>query len=109
MSVSSTTPLAQAGFDPARVAPIAAAIACVTAVGIGLSLSIPLLSLEMERMGVSGTAIGLNTAVAGIASICIIPFVPRLAMRIGVLPLLWLCIGVGAGSLLAFKAIFDFA
>ena len=61
---------APAAFDRTRVAAIAAAIACVTAVGIGLSLSIPLLSLEMERMGVSGTMIGLNTAVAGIASIC---------------------------------------
>ena len=83
--------------------------ACVTAVGIGLSLSIPLLSLEMERMDVSGTLIGLNTAVAGIASICVIPFVPRLARRIGVLPLLWLCIVVGAVSLLAFKALYSFA
>jgi MFS family permease len=108
MSVSSHSP-ALAVFDRSRVAAIAAAIACVTAVGIGLSLSIPLLSLEMERMGVSGTLIGLNTAVAGIASICVIPFVPRLARRIGVLPLLWLCIVVGAVSLLAFKALYSFA
>jgi MFS family permease len=96
-------------FDRSRVAAIAAAIACVTAVGIGLSLSIPLLSLEMERMGVSGTLIGINTSIAGIASICVIPFVPRLAARVGVLPLLWFCIVVGAASLVAFKAIFSFA
>jgi MFS family permease len=96
-------------LDRARVAAITAAIACITAVGIGLSLSIPLLSLEMQRMGVSGTMIGLNTAVAGIASICIVPFVPALAARIGVLPLLWLCVLVGAGSLIAFKALYSFA
>ena len=53
-----------------RVAAIAAAIACVAVVGIGLSLSIPLLSLEMERRGASSTLIGLNTAMAGISSIC---------------------------------------
>src|SRR5919112_5195911 len=109
MDQVSPIPAASDVFDRARVAAIAAAIACVTAVGIGLSLSIPLLSLEMERMGVSGTSIGLNTAVAGIASICVIPFVPRLARRMGVLPLLWLCIVVSAVSLLGFKALSSFA
>src|SRR5919205_408569 len=102
-------PRASDAFDSARVAAIAAAIACVTAVGIGLSLSVPLLSLEMERMGISGTLIGLNTAVAGIASICIVPFVPRLAARIGVLPLLWCCIVGATLALLAFKALYSFA
>jgi MFS family permease len=95
-------------IDRARVAAITAAIACVTAVGIGLSLSVPLLSLEMERMGISGTLIGLNTAVAGVASICVIPFVPRLAARIGVLPLLWLCVVAAVLSLLGFRALFSF-
>ena len=66
----------------------------VTVVGIGLSLSIPLLSIEMERRGASSTLIGLNTAVAGIASICTVPFVPRLAARIGVAPLLGLALVV---------------
>src|SRR5918911_3768286 len=105
MSGTQSDLAASDAFDQARVAAIAAAIACVTAVGIGLSLSIPLLSLEMERMGVSSTLIGLNTAVSGIASICVLPFVPRLAARFGVLPLLWLCIAIGAVSLPAFKAL----
>ena len=96
-------------FDRSRISAIAAAIACITAVGIGLSLSVPLLSLEMERMGVSGTLIGINTAIAGIASICVVPFVPRLAARVGILPLLWLCIAVEALSLLAFNALYSFA
>lgn len=109
MTVPSMEPPATGAFDRARIAAIAAAIACVTAVGIGISLSVPLLSLEMERMGVSGTLIGLNTAVAGIASICVVPFVPRLAARIGVLPLLWLCIVVGTLSLPAFYALYSFA
>lgn len=109
MNASPTEAATRETFDRSRIAAIAAAIGCVTAVGIGLSLSIPLLSLEMERMGVSGTLIGLNTAVAGIASICAIPFVPRLAARIGVLPLLWICVVVAATTLLAFKALFSFA
>jgi MFS family permease len=98
-----------AGFDRENVAAITAAIACVTAVGIGLSLSIPLLSLEMERMGVSGAMIGLNTALSGIACIIIVPFVPRLAARLGVLTLLWLSIAVAILSFVSFKVFFDFA
>lgn len=78
-------------------------------VGIGLSLSIPLLSLEMERMGVPGTGIGLNTAVAGVASIAVVPFVPRLAARLGLLPLLWAAVATVALSFLAFRIFYDFA
>jgi MFS family permease len=94
-------------FERARYASIAAAIGCITAVGVGLSLSVPLLSLEMERMGASSTLIGINTAVAGIAAIVVVPFVPRLAARLGVLPLLWLAVALAALSLLSFKLVFD--
>jgi MFS family permease len=97
------------GFSSLQVRSLAAAIGSVAAVGVALSLSIPLLSLEMERMGVSNTGIGVNTAVAGLASILVIPFVPRLAARAGVLPLLWGSVVVGALSLLAFKALWSFA
>src|ERR1044071_872380 len=92
-------------FDSRQVAAIVAAISCVTGVGIGLSLSIPLLALEMERMGASGSLIGLNTALAGLASIVTVPFVPRLAARVGVRPMLWGCVAVMSASLLAFKAV----
>ena len=92
-----------------RRAAIAAAIACVSVVGLGISLSVPLLSLEMERMGVSGTWIGLNTATAGLASIIVVPFAPRMAARFGVLRLLLVCVGVTAASLVAFKAVHSFA
>ncbi|GJD98472.1 MFS transporter [Methylobacterium isbiliense] len=103
--MDTTTPT----FDRTGIAAIAAAIACVAVVGIGLSLSIPLLSLEMERMGLSNTMIGVNTAIAGVASIVVVPFVPRVAARLGVLPLLLGAIAVGAVSLLGFKALFDVA
>ncbi|ACL62151.1 MFS transporter [Methylobacterium nodulans] len=96
------------GFGRADVASIAAAITCVAVVGIGLSLSIPLLSLEMERMGISNTMIGVNTAVAGVASIVVVPFVPRVAARLGVLPVLLGAIAVGAASLVGFRLLFGF-
>lgn len=89
--------------DGARFASIAAAITCVAVVGIGLSLTIPLLSIEMERMGASSTLIGINTAVAGLAAILTVPFVPRLAARLGVVRLLVLAIATGAACLVAFK------
>lgn len=89
--------------DGSRFASIAAAITCVAVVGIGLSLTIPLLSIEMERMGASSTLIGINTAVAGLAAILTVPFVPRLAARLGVVRLLVLAIVSGAACLVAFK------
>ena len=82
---------------------LVAAISLIAAVGIGLSLSLPLLSLEMERMGVSGAAIGFNTALAGLASILIAPFVPRLAHRFGVGCVIATALTLCCGSLLAFK------
>jgi MFS family permease len=96
-------------LDRARVAAITAAITCIAVVGIGLSLSIPLLSIEMARMGASSTLVGVNTAVAGLASIVTVPFVPRLAARVGVVRLLILAIGTGAATLVAFKLLHDIA
>ncbi|MFD1355319.1 MFS transporter [Methylorubrum suomiense] len=89
--------------DRDRLGAMSAAIACVAVVGIGLGLSIPLLSLEMERMGASSVVIGLNTAVAGLAAILTVPFVPRLAAKLGVVRLLALAIGLGGLCLVAFK------
>ncbi|MBK3401362.1 MFS transporter [Methylorubrum populi] len=89
--------------DRDRLGAMAAAIACVAVVGTGLGLSIPLLSLEMERMGASSVVIGLNTALAGFAAILTVPFVPRLAARVGVVRLLVLAIILGGLCLTAFK------
>jgi MFS family permease len=52
-------------------------------VGAGISLGLPLLSLVLAARGISGSLIGLNTAMAGIASLVVIPFVTPLATRIG--------------------------
>ena len=62
---------------------ILAAILTISFVGVGLSLMIPLLSLEMERMGASPSLNGLSTAVAGVANIVIAPLVPGLSARFG--------------------------
>ncbi|MGL4973815.1 MAG: MFS transporter, partial [Bosea sp. (in: a-proteobacteria)] len=97
-----------APLSAAEKASIAAAILLVAMVGVGLSLTVPLLSLEMERMGISGTMIGFNTAIAGVAAIATVPFVPRLAAKIGIGRMLALAIITTALSFIAFKLVFDF-
>jgi MFS family permease len=66
-----------------RVIGIALAILLVSLVGIALSLFIPLLSLEMERRGIPAWLNGLNTAVGGVGTLAVAPFITSLAQRIG--------------------------
>lgn len=87
---------------------ITVAIACVSLVGVGLSLSIPLLSFAMERRGASGAMIGLNTAMGGLATVAVAPFIPRLAAAIGVRPTLLLALAIGAAAILGFAFIQPF-
>ena len=63
---------------------IAAAIASISVVGIAIGLGMPLLSVILESRGHSASMIGLNTAVAGLASIAAAPLATPLAMRFGV-------------------------
>ena len=87
-----------------RTASIAAAISAITVVGVGISLSIPLLALELEVRGISSTWIGVNTAVAGVATILTAPFVPMLVRKAGLRALLVAAIALAAASLVGFKA-----
>jgi MFS family permease len=81
---------------------LALAIFMMFLAGLGLALSIPLLSLEMERGGLSGFANGANTAIAGLATIVIAPQVPALVGRLGIARTAQLAIGVSATILLVF-------
>ncbi len=67
----------------ARVRGLAAAISSITAVGVALGLSLPLLALLLEQRGVTSAWIGINSAVAGISAIGVTPFVTPLARRFG--------------------------
>ena len=80
----------------------AAAIATISAVGVAVGLSFPLLSFMMEQRGYSSTIIGANTAMAGIASIISVPFVNPLARRIGLVATLVLAAVISAASLMGF-------
>lgn len=87
---------------------IASAIATVSIVGIGLSLTVALLSVRLEEAGFSAGAIGLNPAAGGLATLAWAPFVPVFARRTGTRRLLLLAIVVGALSLVAFTLTTDY-
>lgn len=90
-------------FDRKTILSIGAAIATIVTVGIGLSLSIPLLSFALHSKGASGAMIGFNTSMSGFASILCAPFISGWAQRFGVRPLLATAIAIGVLSLLAFR------
>lgn len=56
-----------------------AAVAAISAVGIAIGLGLPLLSIIMEKRGISPTMIGINSAMAGIAAMMAAPCTTRLA------------------------------
>ncbi|MDQ0453992.1 MFS transporter [Rhizobium paknamense] len=61
-----------------------AAISSISAVGIAIGLGLPLLSMILEKRGIPSTLIGLNSAMAGIASMMAAPVTTRLAHDFGV-------------------------
>lgn len=88
---------------------LAAVYACIFANGIGMGLSLPLLSLIMERNGVSATMNGANAMFGAVAMLAATPFIPALAARIGTVRFLIACYVVAAASLLGFRATNDLA
>jgi MFS family permease len=75
---------------------LVAVIACISVVGMGLGVSIPLLALLMERNGVPTSLIGLNTAMPALATFILTPFIPTLLRHIPAIPFLLACIIVSA-------------
>ena len=87
---------------------LASAIACITIVGVGLSLSLILLALRLAGQGYSAHAIGLNSTAGGFAVLAGASFVPALARRIGIKPLLLLALLIAGLSLLSFAVTNNF-
>jgi len=82
--------------------PMAAAISSISVMGIAIGLGMPLLSVILESRGHSASMIGLNTAVAGIASIAGAPLATPLATRLGVAWTMLLMIATGALAFVGF-------
>ncbi|NRB11549.1 MAG: MFS transporter [Rickettsiaceae bacterium] len=87
---------------------ITAALITITVCGIGLSVSLPLLSMLFELRGVSSFLIGVNTALSTAGSIAISPFVTPLALRFGVFRLMIFAVIIAAILLLSFFWITNF-
>lgn len=87
------------------IASLAAAITCIATVGLGLSLSLPLLSFALDAKGASRTLIGLNTAVAGVATIVCAPFVAEFTRRVGLRAMLAAALAMAAGALMGFMVV----
>lgn len=68
---------------------------------MGLSVTLPLLSIIMEQKGISATLNGASGAVGGLAILVIAPFTSHLVVRFGVVRLLVFAILLAGVSLLA--------
>jgi MFS family permease len=99
MAGSTASGSAVSGF---RVRSISAAIASISVVGIAIGLGMPLLSVILEQRGYAASLIGLNTAVAGLASIAAAPMATPLAVRFGVVWTMAAMIVIGAVSFTGF-------
>lgn len=82
-------------------ASLAAILASCISYGIGMGLTLPLLSLVLERMGVPGSVNGLNLATAGLASLVVTPFIPRYIARYGAAHFLGACLIIAAMAMIA--------
>jgi len=87
---------------PMRWLSISAAIASISVVGIAIGLGMPLLSIILETRGHSASMIGLNTAIAGLASIAAAPLATPLAVRFGVVATMFAMIVLGALAFVGF-------
>jgi MFS family permease len=92
------------GVDNRRA--LIAVIAAVTAMSVSLSLSIPLVSLLLEKRGYGSDVIGLMGAVPALAFLIASPFIPAATRHFGSGALLWAGLLVAAGSILGL-AIWD--
>ena len=88
----------QKRFMP-RLLPLIAAIAAISIVGVGLSMTIPLIAVRMEAAGYSASANGWGVAMSGLATILVSPFMPALVRSLGVRRLMALALALAVASL----------
>ncbi len=82
-----------------RLLTLSAIIGCVAVFGATLGLTLPLLSVLLERQGVSPTLIGLNAATPAVAIFLGSFFIPALARRFGARRYVLICIALNVVSL----------
>jgi MFS family permease len=78
---------------------LVAIIAAATIMGVSLSLSIPLVSLNMERWGYGSDVIGLMGALPSLAFLFVSPILPALTRFFGSGKMLWSSLLLAAASI----------
>ena len=81
---------------------LVAAISSISAVGIAIGLGLPLLSIILEKRGISSSMIGLNSAMAGVAAMIAAPLTTRAAHSYGVAKTMIVAVILSAISALGF-------
>ncbi|MHC2074475.1 MFS transporter [Agrobacterium tumefaciens] len=79
-----------------------AAISAISAVGVAIGLGLPLLSIILEKRGISSTMIGVNSAMAGVAAMMAAPVTTKIAHDFGVARTMLFAVVVSALSALCF-------
>ena len=86
-------------MDMPRLFPLLAAIAAISIVGVGLSMTIPLIAVRMEAAGYSASANGWGVAMSGLATILVSPLIPTLVRVLGVRRLMMMALALAITSL----------
>ncbi|MCZ7463653.1 MULTISPECIES: MFS transporter [Rhizobium/Agrobacterium group] len=79
-----------------------AAISAISAVGVAIGLGLPLLSIILEKRGISSTMIGVNSAMAGVAAMMAAPVTSKIAHDFGVARTMLFAVVISAVSALGF-------
>ncbi|KAA3504274.1 MFS transporter [Rhizobium rhizogenes] len=79
-----------------------AAISAISAVGVAIGLGLPLLSIILEKRGISSTMIGVNSAMAGVAAMMAASVTSKIAHDFGVARTMLLAVVISALSALCF-------
>lgn len=87
-----------------QIAPITA----ISLFGLSISLSHPLFGLLLERMGVSGTMIGVSHGAAAISTVLFAPIMPLILARTGIVPFTIASTLLMAASLIAAPLWYDY-
>ena len=83
-----------------------ASIAAISAIGVAIGLSFPLLSLILEQRGYSGVIIGANAASAGVAAMAAVWLVNPMVNRLGVINTMLACAVIASACMIGFY-VFD--
>ncbi|MGC4390622.1 MULTISPECIES: MFS transporter [unclassified Agrobacterium] len=79
-----------------------AAISAISAVGVAIGLGLPLLSIILEKRGISSTMIGVNSAMAGVAAMMAASVTSKIAHDFGVARTMLFAVLISALSALGF-------